>query len=223
MIFFRVGFIGCVAGFLGWFTWFLLVLLNLISYRLGYGYSSAISGIFFQSGVYSIIVYGFFLASFLLGSFACFGLRIRYNSVIALLCGFLHLAGFAVMCYSIASFYLLRSYIWMTANFLAILNIGMLVWGATLLEVRKSLPYPKLALLSGAILIIIAILTLTWFWQVSLYWGIEFWFVLLGGYIRFACLTLRLFSTSFQGNFRTRKFKQNSSINIFGVYAKKEV
>lgn len=179
-ILFRIGFIGYVAGFLGWLTWFLLVILNLISYWLGYGYSSVMSGIFFQSGAYPIVVYSFFLASFLLGSFACFGLRIKYNSIIALLCGFLYLAVFAMLCYSIVSFYLLRSYIWMTAIFLAFLNIGMLVWGATFLEIRRSLPYPKLGSLTGFIFIIIAILTLTWFWQVFLYWGIEFWFMLFG-------------------------------------------
>jgi len=180
IILFRIGFVGHVTGFLGWFTWFFLVILNLIAYLLGYGHLGGVSGIFFQSGAYSLIVYSFFLTSFLLGGFACFGLKKRYNSNIALLCGFVYLAGFAMLCYSIVSLYLLRNYFWITPYFLAFLNIGMLAWGATLLEVRKSLPYPKLSLLTGIILMFIAVASLTWFWQAFLYWGIEFWFTLFG-------------------------------------------
>ena len=60
------------------------------------------------------------------------------------------------------------------------LNLGLLVWGATLLEVRKSLPYSRLGLWIGCTFVLIAILTLTLFWQVILYFGIEFWFMILG-------------------------------------------
>jgi hypothetical protein len=182
-IFFRIGSIGYVAGFLAWFTWFLPVILNLIAYWIGYGYSGVMSGIFFQSGPYPLIVYGFFSASFMLGSFACFGLKKRYGSNIALICGIFYLAVFAILCYSIASAYSLPVPVYiriLTNNFLMFLNLGMLVWGATLLEVRKSLPYPRLSSWIGSIFILIPILTLTWFWQVLLYWGVEFWFMIFG-------------------------------------------
>jgi hypothetical protein len=162
-----------MAGFLAWFTWFLLVIVNLIAY------SGVMSGIFFQSGPYSLIVYGLFSASFILDSFACFGLKKRCGSNIALICGILYLVVFAILCYSIATAYSLR-YIPIFTNLLTFLNLGILVWGATLLEVRKSLPYPKLSLWTGCIFIFIAISTLTLFWQALLYWGIEFWFMLFG-------------------------------------------
>jgi hypothetical protein len=179
-ILFRIGSIGYVAGFLAWFTWFLLVLLNLIAYQFGYGYSGVISGIFFQSGPYALIVSGLFSASFILGSFASFGLKRRYGSNIALICGIFYLTVFAILCYSLANTYSLQVYIPTLTNLLMFLNLGMLVWGATLLEVRKSLPYPRLSSWMGYIFILIPILTLALFWQVFLYWGIEMWFMLFG-------------------------------------------
>jgi len=57
-IFFRIGTIGYLAGFLAWFTWFLLATLNFAIYWLGYGYPNIMSGIFFQCGSYPLIVYG---------------------------------------------------------------------------------------------------------------------------------------------------------------------
>jgi len=56
----------------------------------------------------------------------------------------------------------------------------MLVWGATLLEVRKALPYPRLSSWIGYVFILVPILTLALFWQVLLYWGVEMWFMLFG-------------------------------------------
>jgi hypothetical protein len=176
----RIGSIGYVTVFLAWFTWFLLVLLNLIAYQLGYGYSGVMSGIFFQSGPYTFIVYGFFSASFLLGSFASFGLKKRYGSNIALICGFFYLAVFAILCYSIASAYASQAYIPALTNLLMFLNLGMLAWGGTLLEVRKALPYPRLGSWIGYIFVLVPILTLALFWQVLLYWGVEMWFMLFG-------------------------------------------
>jgi hypothetical protein len=180
-ILFRVGIIGYVAGFLAWFTWFSLTIVNLVAYWLGYGYSIVnMSGIFFQSGTYPLIVYSFFIVSFLLGSFACFGLKKRYGSNTALLCGFFYLVIFAILCYSLISAYFLQINFWTVTGFLTLLNLGMLSWGATLLEVRKSLPYPKLSLWVGSIFILTAILALSLFWQIFLYWGIEFWFMIFG-------------------------------------------
>jgi len=178
-ILFRVGSIGYVAGFLAWFTWFLFAVLNLVAYRLGYGYSGIMNGIFFQSGPYLMIVYGLFLTSFALGSFAGFGLKKRYSSNIALICGIFYLMIFAILCSSVASAYSLPFNIPIGVNFLMFLNLGMLIWGATLLEVRKSLPYPKLSPWIGCIFILIPILTLA-IWQVFLYWGIGMWFMLFG-------------------------------------------
>ena len=60
------------------------------------------------------------------------------------------------------------------------LNLGLLVWGATLLALSKSLPYPRLSSWIGGIFVLIAVLTLTLFWQVIMYWGVEFWFLLFG-------------------------------------------
>jgi hypothetical protein len=180
-ILFRVGSIGYVAGFLAWFTWLVLVILNLAFYSLGNNSSIlGMSGIFFQSWIYSAIVYSFFLASFILCSFACFGLKKRYDSNIALMCGLFYFVIFAVLCYSIVSAYLLGLNIWIDANFLTFFNLGMLFWGATLLGVRKFLPSPKLSVCVGSIFIVTAILTLTLFLQMLLYWGVEFWFMLFG-------------------------------------------
>lgn len=151
------------------------------------------SGIFIQSVAYLTVVYSFFLASFLLGSFACFGLKMRYNSNVALFCGLLYLASFAIASYSIIRLYLSQSNILVTtSNFLASLNVGILVWGATLLKIRKALPHPKLGLLIASLFILIAVLTLTWFWQLFLYWGVEFWFMLFGWLYAFCSLNTAL-------------------------------
>jgi hypothetical protein len=42
----------------------------------------------------------------------------------------------------------------MPFNFLVFQNAGMLVWGATFLEVRESLPYQTLASLTGNIFMV---------------------------------------------------------------------
>jgi hypothetical protein len=46
--------------------------IHLPAYWFGYGYSGVMSGIFFQSEPYPLIVSGFFSASFILGSFTYF-------------------------------------------------------------------------------------------------------------------------------------------------------
>jgi hypothetical protein len=178
--FFQIGSLGFIAGFFAWFTWFFLVISNLVAYWLGYGYSNAMSGIFFQSRPYLLVVYSFLAASFMLGSFACFGLKRKYGSSIALICGLLYIAVFAMLCYSVVEVRLFRYSIPMFATTLVLMNLGLLFWGATLWEVRKSLSYPNLGFWTGSIFLVIAILTLTLFWPVILYWGIEFWFVFFG-------------------------------------------
>lgn len=182
-IFFQIGAIGYIAGFLAWFTWFLLVILNLVIYWLGYGYPDIMSGIFFQHGPYSLFVYSFFSASFLLGSFACFGLKRRLGSNMALICGLTYIGVFIVLCYYIMELYFFRNYqnyISLFLNTLRFMNLGLMVWGATLLGVRTSLPHPRLSLFTAIIFAFVAILTLTMFWAVILYWGIEFWLMMFG-------------------------------------------
>ena len=178
-IFFRVGSIGYIVGFFAWFTWFFLVIWNLIFYWLGYGYSNIMSGIYYQAGPYSLVVYGLFSVSFLLGSFGCFGLKRRYNSNLALICGVFYIAVFAVLCYTIVSAKF-QIYSPSLRDVPMFLNLGLLFWGATLLALSKSLPHPRLSSWIGGVFVLIPALTLTLFWQVIMYWGVEFWFLLFG-------------------------------------------
>lgn len=179
-IFFRISSIGYIAGFFAWFTWFFLVIWNLLVYWIGYGYSNLMSGIYIQSAPYRLIVYGLFSVSFLLGSFGCFGLKRKYNSNLALMCGVFYIAVFAILCYHIIEMHFFQNYISMLSNTLMFMNLALLAWGATLIAFRKSLPYSRLGFWIGCTFVLIAILTLTWFWQVILYWGVEFWFMLFG-------------------------------------------
>ena len=61
-----------------------------------------------------------------------------------------------------------------------LINLGLLIWGATMLALQKSLPQPGKSPWVGVIFILISVLTLTMFWPVILYWGFEFWLLLLG-------------------------------------------
>ena len=169
-IFFRVGSIGYIVGFFAWFTWFFLVI---------WSYSNIMSGIYFQSGPYRLIVYGLFSVSFLLGSFGCFGFKRKFNSNLALICGVFYIAVFAVLCYTIVSAKF-QTYSPLLQNVPMFLNLGLLVWGATLLALSKSLPYPRLSSWIGGVFVLITVLTLTLFWQVIMYWGVELWFLFLG-------------------------------------------
>jgi len=175
---FKIGSVGFVAGFLAWFIWLFLVILNLVAYRLGYLHLNIMSGIFFQSGPYRLIVQALLTVSFALGSFSCFGLKYKHRSNLAMICGIVYLAIFTILCYSLLESYLFQNYVGMRL-FPLFLNLGLLFWGLALLEVRKYLPHQRLGLLVAIIFILIAFLFI-WLWQAIAYWGFEFWFVLLG-------------------------------------------
>ena len=180
--FLMVGAIGYLVGFLAWFFWLLLVVSAWLYYLLGYGYPNYMSGIFFQNWFYNLIFRGLLSLSFALGSFGCFGLKQKYGSNLAFACGILYLAIFAVLTSSLiipVSHLSLRLW-FIYYNPVPLLNIGLLVWAATMLTIRKSLPNPRKAFWIGLIFLLISALTLTWFISAILYWGFEFWLLLFG-------------------------------------------
>lgn len=180
--FLTVGAIGFSVGFFAWFFWLLLAVSGLVHYFLGYGYPNYMSGIFFQNWVYYLIFRSLLSLSLVLESFGCFALKQKYGSNLALACGILHLAISAVLTSSLIitmpnAPHLLRFTYYNPA---LLFNVGLLILGATLLSIRKSLPNPRKALWIGLIFILISVLTLTWFVMVIWYWGIEFWLLFFG-------------------------------------------
>jgi hypothetical protein len=186
-IFFRIGSIGYIVGFLAWLFWLLLVVSSLVVYWLGYGYPSIMSGIFFQaySRAYFMIDYFLFSVSFAFGSFGCFGLKKKYGSDLALACGIIHIIVAAILVYSLSSLYLLANYVPIRFYVPTALFVGMLMWGATLLIVGKPFhstmlgSYSRLSQLAGTLFMVAGLIGIL-FHQVILYWGIEFWFMLAG-------------------------------------------
>lgn len=177
-----VGTIGYLVGFSAWFFWLLLVVSAWLYYFLGYRYPSYMSGIFFQNRFNNLIFRGLVSLSFALGSFGCFALKQKYGSNLAFGCGILYLAIFTVMTSSLiipVSHVSLRLW-FIYHNPALLLNIGLLVWGATLLTIRKSLPTSRKAFWIGLIFILISVLTLTWFIIAILYWGFELWLLFFG-------------------------------------------
>ena len=184
-IFFRIGSIGYMVGFLAWLFWLLLVITNLaIDWH---GHPSIMSGIFFQaySRAYFMIDNFLFSVSFAFGSFGCFGLKKKYGSDLALACGIIHIIVTAILVYSLSSLYLLANYVPIRFYVPTALFVGMLMWGATLLIVRKPFhstmlgSYSRLSQLAGTLFMVAGLIGIL-FHQVILYWGIEFWFMFAG-------------------------------------------
>jgi hypothetical protein len=180
--FLMVGAIGFLISFGAWLFWLLLTVSALLYYSLGYGYPNYMSGIFFQNWTYYLIFHSLLALSLALESFGCFALKQKYGSNLALTCGILFLVISAVLISSLiipisGVHYLLR---FIYYNPTPLLNVGLLILGATLLSIRKSLPKPGKALWIGLIFIIISAVTLTWFAMAILYLGIEFWLMLFG-------------------------------------------
>lgn len=185
-VFLVAGSFGYIVAFFTWFLWLLLVVSNLIAIKYGF-YPTSMSGIFFQSGPYHYIFYCLLSISFLLGSLGWFGLKRTFKSDLAFICGIFYVVVFAFLCYSAIEATLFRNY----ALFYlrpTLLFLGILVWGLTLTCVRRKFHRPKLAGWTGSALAVVAILSLTWFMPVVLYWGIEFWLMFFGWLYGFAAL-----------------------------------
>jgi len=180
--FFMVGAIGFLVGFFAWFFWLLLAVSTWLSYFWGFGHLNYMSGIFFQNWAFHTIFRSLLSLSLALGSFGCSALKQKYGSNLALGCGVLYLAISAVLTSSliipISNLSRLLWYIYY--NPATLLNVGLLVLGATLLSIRKSLPNSHKALWIGLIFILISAPTLTCFVNVIWYWGFEFWLLLFG-------------------------------------------
>jgi hypothetical protein len=175
------GSFGYIVAFSTWFLWLLLVVSNLTAIKFGF-YPTFMSGIFFQSGPYHYIFHSLLSISFLLGSLGWFGLKRTFKSDLAFICGIFYVVVFAFLSYSVVEATLFISYA------LFYLFFGILVWGLTLTCVRRNFHRPKLAMCTGIALAVVAILSLTLFMPVVLYWGIEFWLMLFGWLYGFAAL-----------------------------------
>lgn len=181
-----VGSFGYIVAFSTWFLWLLLVVSNLIAIKFGF-YPISMSGIFFQSGPYRYIFNSLLSISFLLGSLGWFGLKRTFKSDLAFICGIFYVVVFAFLSYSVIEATLFRIY----ALFYlrpTLMFLGILVWGLTLNCVGTNFHRPKLAICTGIALVVVAILSLTLFMPVILYWGIELWLMVFGWLYGFAAL-----------------------------------
>lgn len=181
-----VGSFGYIVAFSTWFLWLLLVVSNLIAIKFGFSPTS-MSGIFFQSGPYYYIFHSLLSISFLLGSLGWFGLKRTFKSDLAFICGLFYVVVFAFLSYSVIEANLFRSYAFFYLR-PTILFLGILVWGLTLTCVGRNFHRPKLAMCTGIALAVVAILSLTLFMPVVLYWGIELWLMVFGWLYGFAAL-----------------------------------
>ncbi len=182
--FFRIGSIGYMVGFLAWLFWLILVIANLVIDW--HGNLSIMSGIFFQSKAYLMMDTFLFSVSFALGSFGCFGLKKKYGSNLALVCGIIYVIVAAILVYSLSSLYFLADYVPIRFYGSTALFIGMLMWGETLLVVRKpsqSTPglYCRLshAGLAGTLFMVAGLIGI-FLYPVIIYWDIEWWLMLAG-------------------------------------------
>jgi len=185
-IFIRIGSIGYIVGFLAWLFWLLLVIANLVIDW--HGNPSMMSGIFFQapSRDYFYIDNFLFSVSFALGSFGCFGLKKKYGSNLALVCGIIYIIVVAILVYSLSSLYLHANYVPMRLYVPTALFVGMLMWGTTLLVVQKPSHstlglYSRLshAGLAGTLFIVAGLIGILLF-PVIVYWSIELWLMFAG-------------------------------------------
>ena len=187
--FFVVGAIGFLVGFFAWFFWFLLAVFGLLLAVLArfYGYHgfwdvNFMSGIFFQSGIFHMVFRTLLVLSLALGSFGCFALKRKYGSNLALGCGILYLFLSAVLT---SSPFLPYTRLWYInyGRSEMLLNVGLFVFGVTLLSIRKSLPQPKKESCARTGLLFIAISVpslMPNLVPVIVYWGFEVWLMVLG-------------------------------------------
>jgi len=183
--FLLIGSIGYITGFLAWLFWLFLVVASLVIDW--HGQFSIMSGALFQSRAYLMMDYCLFSISFALGSFGCFGLKKKYGSYLALVCGIIYIIVTAILVYSLSSLYLLANYFPMGLYVPPALFVGMLMWGTTLLAVQKPFQsimhglYSKLnrAGLAG-ILFILAGLIGIFLYPVIVYWDIGLWLMVAG-------------------------------------------
>lgn len=69
-----------------------------------------------------------------------------------------------------------------------ILFTGLIVWGYALLKARALLAHPNLAYWAAIILLIVGMISVSIFLPLVLYYGLEYWFALLGWSYTFAAL-----------------------------------
>jgi hypothetical protein len=180
--FLTVGAVGFLLSFVAWLFWLLLTVSALLASYLGYGHPGYMSGIFFQNWTYRLIFHSLLYLSLALEGFGCVGLKQKYGSTLALICGIFLITSAAVLTSSLVIAIPVSLLLWVTYyNPTLLLNVGLLIWGLTLLSLRKSLQPHARASWIGSIFIIVSALTLTWFAPAMQYWGIEWWLLFLGG------------------------------------------
>jgi hypothetical protein len=178
-----IGAVGFLLSFVAWLFWLLLSVSALLASYLGYGYANYMSGIFFQNWTYRMIFHSLLSLSLALEGFGCVGLKQKYGSNLALICGIFLITSAAVLASSLViTISNVSLLLWVTYyNPTLLLNVGLLILGLTFLSVRKSLPTPGKASWIGSIFIIVSASTLTWVAIVILYWGFELWLLVFGG------------------------------------------
>jgi hypothetical protein len=177
-----VGAVGFLVGFFAWFLWLLLAASSWLSILWGLGHLDYMSGIFFQNRALQTVFLSLLPLSLALESFGCFALKRKHGSNLALGCGVLYLAISAVLTSSlIAPLSNLRGLLWyIYYNPATLLSAGLLVLGATLLSIRKSLPDPRKTMRIGLVFILISAPAWTNLYAVIWYWGFETWLLLFG-------------------------------------------
>lgn len=180
VVFFRVGAIGYLLGFLAWLFWLLLVILSYVVHQF-----AVMSGVFFLSVYYETVFHFLISVSWTLSSFGCFGLKRKYGADSALFCGISQIIVAIVLIYSNLSYYLLANYFPLWFYVPIALFLGMLILGGTLLINRKFFQsalldsYKELSILASVLFVAAGLIGIL-FYPVILYWGIELWLLFAG-------------------------------------------
>jgi len=193
-----------------WAQWLLLV---------GYGYISTSLGLInsdFPGGIYILYLPYHYAIALLLPlcfgftSLGWFDLYRKYKSKSSLIAGILSAVIFGLFVYSAirilifldASQYLFRP---------IIIFVGIIFWGDAILDVRTHFEHPRLEYGAGLALMIAGAVGISLLLPSVLYFGLEFWFAVMGWLYAFA--TLATASSFFQlardqGGQQSRQFQK---------------
>lgn len=183
----KVGGIGFCLGFASWAAWAVLAALSFGDLLPRDGLSW-MSGIFFQAAIPALIFYGLLSLSLLFGAVGCFTLFKEHTSWLELASGVTFIVTFGVAIVYLLPFVAIRSaysgpyavyFIGALRLFPLLFFSGLILWGATLLVIGRKMGVLGLSRAAGSVFIASGVLGML-LWQVILYWGFEFWILLLG-------------------------------------------
>jgi len=186
-VFLLAGFLGYVTAFVLWFQWLVFT---------GIGYTLAFLGIYENSltrGIYILYEPYYYAIALLLptafglSSFGWFGIHRVRKSRTAVAAGILSAVMSILFVYSAIQ---VLAFIDITQYFLRpiLLFVGIIIWGAAILKIRTLFKHPDLAYWSGLAFAVSGLFSVSILMPVFLYFGLEYWFAILGWLYAFSTL-----------------------------------